>query len=110
MKNYSVLPAHEHVDGCEHHENSEQPDTVEVWLRKKDDDEIAIMVVNPDESTEWLNGFGDDGSIAYEKKDITGLLLSLGYAPITEWQVMDTFGNECVRSFKLITTSGLNEL
>jgi hypothetical protein len=105
MKNYSVLPAHDHTDDCDLHDIGEQPETVEVWLHKGDDGDVDIMVVNPDETVEWLNDFSDSGSVAYEKKDITGLMIRFGYAPTTEWETIDLLGEECVRSFTLTATS-----
>jgi hypothetical protein len=108
MKSYSVLPTCDHDEDCSHHDD-EQPTTVEIWVRKDDDDDVIAMAVNPDESTEWLNGFTDGGSMTYEKKNITGLLLQFGYAPTSEWETIDLLGDECTRSFKLISTPESNE-
>ena len=105
MIHYSVLPAEDHVDECEHHVDSEQPKTVEVWLHKKDDEEIDIMAVHPNESIEWLNDFSEGGTITFRKKEITGIMHTLGYTPSSDWQITDLFGNECVRLFNLVDSS-----
>jgi hypothetical protein len=101
LKHYSVLPAEAHTEDCDFHETAEQPATVELWLHKGEDG-VDVMVVFPDESIEWLNDLIDGGTIAYEKKESTGLLIRFGYTPTSEWQVMDQFGDELTRTFKLI--------
>jgi hypothetical protein len=102
VKSYSILPADAHDETCQHSTTDEQPTTVEIWLRKDDDENINVIAVNPDESTEWLTGFTDDGTVAYEKKQITGLLIQFGYKPSGDWQITDQFGDECTRTFKLV--------
>jgi hypothetical protein len=82
--------------------NDTKPSPIEVWLRQ-DNMQVKCFFVKEDETTEDLDV--DSLSMRGAQREITGYLISDGYAPVGRWKVEhddSAMGaQETVRRFKL---------
>ena len=83
-------------------EDDNLPSPVEVWLSKPHI-EIKCRIVHEDESTEEPSV--ESLSMRGAQREITGWLVSLGYAPVgrweTEWSHEGTGQQETMRRFRV---------
>lgn len=82
--------------------NDTKPSPIEVWLTQKNI-EVTCRVVREDETTYELEV--DSLSLRGAQREITGYLISEGYAPIGRWDTasedFEETVRETVRKFKI---------